>query len=235
MAERTTLDEPERWADKYASYVNLSLPEIPTIDLYLLSLYWSSATITLVGAGFEPIQPVTGVEWGYSVFANLLGYLLIVFLVSNLTDLNVYANKDKRLHELKVDKYLEMFRNLYINPAIKFKVHEYLNNQFALSSQSEYASLIKALPPQWNGIINLEVFLPFLNRIPFLEPFIDMEANLMIDLCRNIEMIAVPPNSLLFHGGIKGIYLIEKGIVAIDGKIYVRYWLFLTIKLEEIS
>jgi hypothetical protein len=146
-----------------------------------------------------------------------------VYILSNLTDLNVYANRDKRMHELKVDKYLDMFANLYLNPQIKFKVHEYLNNQFALADQSEYASLIKALPQQWNGIINLEIFLPFLTRIPFLEPFIDVEANLMIDICRNIEMVALPPNSFLFQGGAKGIYLLEKGIVAIDGKIYVRY------------
>jgi len=221
-AEKTTPEDPDTWIEHFADYKNVTTDQLHTIDIYFLALYWSASTVTLVGSSFYPIQPVTTLEWGYAVIVNLISYSLVVFIISNLTDLNVHANKAKRLHELKVDKYLQMFHSLYLNPNIKFKVNEYLNDQFALSKESEYQDLIKALPQQYNGIINMEIFLPFLTRIPFLEPFMDIEPNLMIDLCRNIEMIAMPPNSLLFHRGVKGIYLLEKGIVAIDGKIYIR-------------
>lgn len=221
-AEKQSPTDPNTWVDNLAIFLNTTTESVSPIELYIASLYFSASVITLSSTSFQPLQPTIAVEWGYVLFCSLVGYTLLVYVVSNLTDLNVYANKEKRLHELRLDKYLEMFHNLYINPGIKFKVHEYLNDQFALSSESEYQSLIKALPQQWNGLINMEIFLPFLNRIPFLEPFIDIEPNLMIELCRNIEMMAQPPNSLLFQGGIKGIYLLEKGIVAIDGKIFVR-------------
>ncbi|KAJ3380283.1 hypothetical protein HDU92_006071 [Lobulomyces angularis] len=185
------IDRPG-WVDRFATYNHVNVTTLTISEVYMLALYWSCSTVTLIGTSYPPLQADNIREW------------------------------DQREHELKIDKYLGMFYNFNLNPAIKYKVHEYLTDQNNLKAESEYQGLIKALPQQWSGIINLEIFLPFLARIPYLEPFLDKEPGLIIDLCKNIEMVAIPPNSFLFSGGLNGIYLIEKGIVAIDGTVYVR-------------
>jgi hypothetical protein len=107
-------------------------------------------------------------------------------------------------------------------PGIKFKVHEYLNDQYALEDEAGYQDLLKKLPVQWNGIINMEINLPFLAEIPYLEAFIDLEPSLMIELCRCVEIRAIPPNSMLFYEGYDGIYKLDKGIVCCEGIVYKR-------------
>ena len=198
------------------------MSKVGIIEQYSLAVMWSTVTLTLIGNDFPPLRPDAGREIVYAVFASILAYGLAIMTITNLTSLFVYSHRSKRVHELKVDKYLTMFKELDVNPNIKFKVHEHLTQQYALEDHSEYQSLIKELPLQWNGIINMEIFLPFIAKIPFLEPFIDLEPGLMIDICKRIEILALAPNSLIFNQGIKGIYHIEKGIVAIEGTVYVR-------------
>lgn len=211
------------WVERYAIHNNISdVNSINIGELYIVAMYWSTSQVTLIGSQYPPMQPATIREWGYCLFAQMIAYGIAVYQISTLADLNVHANKNKRKHELKVDKYLEMFDELGLNPAIKFKVNEYLNDQHALEDQTNYQKLLKNLPVQWNGLINMEIFLPFLADVPYLETFIDREPGLMIELCRCVEIQAVPPNSLLFFEGLQGIYRLDKGIVSIEGRVYIR-------------
>jgi hypothetical protein len=211
------------WLTHYALATNrTAYHQVPTFEAYLVSAYWSSAQVGLIGTSWEDIQPTTPREFVYCIFVNILSYLYAVTTIASVADLNVYAKKNAREHELEVDKYLQMFDGLHLHPSLKFKVHEYLNDQHALESQAGYQELLKKLPVQWNGIINMEIFLPVLSRVPFLEPFIDLEPALFIELCRYIQIIAIPPNGLLFMEGFEGIYFLEKGMVSLEGKLYLR-------------
>jgi hypothetical protein len=215
--------DPDGWVDRYATHNNISDSKSINIgELYLIGMYWSTSQVTLIGSQYPPMQPATIREWFYCVLAQLVSYGIAVYQISTLADLNVHSNKNKRKHELKVDKYLQMFDELALNPAIKVKVHEYLTDQHALEDQTNYQKLLKNLPIQWNGLINMEIFLPFLADVPYLETFIDREPSLMIELCRCVEIQAVPPNSMLYYEGLQGIYRLDKGIVSVEGKIYIR-------------
>jgi hypothetical protein len=60
----------------------------------------------------------------------------------------------------------------------------------------------------------------FILRIPFLEPFIDMNPVMIQEIAQGIEKRNIPFNNCLFEEGCDGVYLIEEGIVAMDGFIY---------------
>ena len=210
------------WLSNYAAATNRTTQEVPSFEAFLVATYWSSSVVTLIGSSYSAIQPTTIREFGYCFFATFVAYIYAITTIASMSDLNVHTRKHEREHEIKVDKYLKMFDGLHLNPAIKFKVHEYLKDQYALEAQAGYQGLLKELPVQWSGIINLEIFLPVLIRIPFLEPFIDKEPALMIELCRNIEIIAIPPNGMLFLEGYNGVYFLDKGMVSHEGKLFLR-------------
>ena len=145
------LTDEDGWVDRYATHKNTTSKHLDTIDVYIVAMYWSCSQVTLIGSQFPPMQPATLREWGYCLFAQMIAYGVAVYQIANLADLNVHANKNKRRHELKVDKYLEMFDELGLNPAIKFKVHEYLNDQHALEDQTNYQKLLKNFFYSYSG------------------------------------------------------------------------------------
>jgi hypothetical protein len=66
----------------------------------------------------------------------------------------------------------------------------------------------------------MEIHLDFVLRIPYFEVFVDRHQVLIQEICQGIERRNVPFNNLLFEDGCDGIYLIEEGIVGMDGYVY---------------
>jgi hypothetical protein len=60
-----------------------------------------------------------------------------------------------------------------------------------------------------------------LERIPFIEPFLAVDPILMQELATGVEIRAYPPHSNLTAEGFQGIYFLERGIVSVDGRIWV--------------
>ena len=83
--------------------------------------------------------------------------------------------------------------------------------------------MLKQLPVSLHGFIALEIFLPFVMRIPYLDVFIEREPIFIQDICRSIEIKTAAPNTFLFTEGYEGVYYLENGIIAIEGYVYKRY------------
>lgn len=66
----------------------------------------------------------------------------------------------------------------------------------------------------------MEIYLDFILRIPFLDPFIDRQQVLIQELCQGIEKRNIPHSNCLFEEGCDGIYYIDEGIVSMDGYVY---------------
>jgi hypothetical protein len=56
--------------------------------------------------------------------------------------------------------------------------------------------------------------------------FLEREPELIREICRGIQIRTVTQNSFVFTEGYDGIYYIEKGIVAIEGRVFIRYFKF---------
>ncbi|KAI8916565.1 hypothetical protein DFJ77DRAFT_483323 [Powellomyces hirtus] len=208
------------WLQNYAVSLNTTSSKIATFDAYILATYWSSATLTLVGPQWDMLAPTTVRETGYAVFANFVAYMLALYLIASLVNVLSVANKLQTEHDLKVDNYLEMFQRLKLDGRLKIKVHEYLSDHYAAATTQAYTNLLGDLPAQLHGFITMEIFVDFIAEIPYLEPFIDREPNLTQELCRGIEIRTIPANAHIFTDGYEGIYYLEHGIVAIDGRVY---------------
>jgi hypothetical protein len=80
--------------------------------------------------------------------------------------------------------------------------------------------MLKQLPKTLHAFISYEVFINFIMRIPYLEPFVDTKPLMIREICQIIEKITLAPNHMLFSEGLDGIYLIEEGIVVMDGIVF---------------
>jgi hypothetical protein len=223
-SDREGPEDVPGWVDRYGYYKGLSSgSDVPQMEVYLLGLYWSSSTISLIGPDFDVLSPSNVRECGYALFANFIAYMNAVYFIAILSDVLAVSSKSQRNHEMKVDQYLEMFNRLKLDTRLKIKVHEYLSEHYALAATSGYSNMLKELPTQLHGFITMEIFIDFITQLPFLEPFIEREPLMIQELCRNVEIRSYPPNSHIFTEGYEGIYYLERGICAIEGVVYGTY------------
>ncbi|KAI8621026.1 hypothetical protein BC830DRAFT_1058684 [Chytriomyces sp. MP71] len=216
-AEQQDPSEPIGWTLRYTAFRGY---DVGDLEMYMVALYWSSATISLVGAGWGVICPENIREFGLGLCANFVAYMNAVYFIAVLSDVLSISSRSQRVHDLKVDNYLEMFDKLKLDIKLKIKVHDYLSEHYALAAQSEYSNMLKELPTSLHGFITMEIFIDFLSQIPFLEIFIDREPQMLQELCRNVDIKSFPANSHLFSDGYDGVYFIERGVCAIEGVVY---------------
>ncbi|KAJ3099526.1 hypothetical protein HDU97_002969 [Phlyctochytrium planicorne] len=219
-ADRNDPLDAAGWTDSYAESKNKTVSEVSIWEVYMLSLYWSSSTVSLVGPNMPSVQPSNVREFGYELFASFVAYMNAVYFIAIISDVLSVSSKQSRDNDLQVDKYMEMFDKLKLDPRLKIKVHNYLSEKFALDENSSYTKLLKHLPQQLHGFISMEIFLEFVEQVPFLEVFVEREPTLIQELCRTVEIRSYPPNSHMFAEGYEGIYFIERGLCAIEGVIY---------------
>ncbi|KAI9103071.1 hypothetical protein DFS34DRAFT_351170 [Phlyctochytrium arcticum] len=208
------------WLQNYAAFRNTTMSEIDHWEAYVLAIYWSASTVSLIGPQFDVIGPSTVREAGYAFFANFISYVAALYFIGSVVNVLAVADRVQREHDLRVDNYLEMFDRLKLDQRLKMKVHEYLSDHFAAATTEAHTNLLKDLPPQLHGFISTEIFVDFISSIPYLEPFVSREPTLTQELCRGIEIKEVPANAHVFTEGYEGIYYLEHGIVAIDGRVY---------------
>lgn len=160
--------DPPGWLDHYAKQVygdNSTYIDVPKFDAYIVGLYWSSSTISLVGPAWPIVAPTTSRELGYSLFANFVSYILALYTIATLSNVLIVAQKVEREHDLKVDNYLEMFGRLKLDTRLKIRVHEYLSDHFAVATNQAYTNLLAELPPQLHGFITMEMFVDFISQV----------------------------------------------------------------------
>jgi hypothetical protein len=153
---------------------------------------------------------------------NASSYFLAVFFIATLADTLGLSSRAKTEQDIRVDNYLEIFDRLKLDMRLKIKVNDFLSSHFAQTVQSKESAMMRELPVALHGFISMEIFMGFVLQIPYLEPFIEREPVLTQTICRGIEVRSFMANSLLYADGIEGIYYLEHGIVAVDGRIYAR-------------
>jgi CRP-like cAMP-binding protein len=95
-----------------------------------------------------------------------------------------------------------------------------LLDHFATEANHKQTEMLKRLPKALHSFISLEIYMDFINRIPFLEPFIEMNPLMIQEIAQGVEKKNIPDNNFLFEEGCDGIYFLEEGIVTMDGFVY---------------
>ncbi|KAI8925377.1 hypothetical protein BC831DRAFT_401278 [Entophlyctis helioformis] len=217
-AERVDPSEPPGWVDSYMEYVNRT--SVDVWEVYLLSLYWSTTTVSLIGNNYAPLTPGNLNEWAYCLFAYTVAYFLAGYFIASTANFLSMTTSTKMTQDILVDNYLDMFNSLKLDQRLKFKVFQHLTDHFAAEANLQQTKMLRALPMTLHGFIALEMFLPFIEQIPFLEVFIERDPQMIQDICRLVEIHTCAPNNFLFTEGFEGIYLIDQGIVTIEGRVY---------------
>jgi hypothetical protein len=59
-----------------------------------------------------------------------------------------------------------------------------------------------------------------LERIPFVEPFISIDPLFVQEVTKAVEIKAFSPYSIVYDNGVEGIYYVQQGMIAVEGRIY---------------
>ncbi|KAJ3113076.1 hypothetical protein HDU96_003819 [Phlyctochytrium bullatum] len=200
-ADKNDPNDPKGWTEHYAEDTNRTVGNVTIWEMYMVSMYWSATTVSLIGPNMPSVQPANVREFGYELFAGFVSYMNAVYFIAIISDVLATSSKVSRQNDLQVDKYMEMFDKLSLDSKLRIKVHNYLSEKFALDESSSFTKLLQRLPPTLHGFISMEIFLDFVDQVPYLAPFIDREPNLIQELCRVVEINSFPPNSHIFTEG----------------------------------
>lgn len=204
-------------ARSHISNVTLSIDEI-----YFASIYYSSSVLSLIGPTQDFMSPTNNREFFFTVVMNFIGYFLMLFSMSTVTQIFSLTNEVRRKQDILVDDYLALLDDLKLDKRLKFTIYEHLSDFFVIQSNARQTKMLRDLPAGLHGFIAMDTFLHIISRICWLEVFLDRNSELMQELCMAFEIKTANQNSLLFSGCIDGLYYIEKGVVAIEGTVYLR-------------
>jgi hypothetical protein len=237
VAERASDAEEKGWVDFLAEYKGLDdLKSLSSIDVYVNALYMAAGCVSLIGFAAPHLQPHADRELIYMVFVTFISYFIAVNSIATLSNTLSQASETRVGQDILIDNYLELFDKLKLDTSLKLKVNEHLTNYFAQQAQSRENNLLKNLPVALHGFISMEIFMNFVMQIPYLIPFIEREPVMTQTICRGIEIRSFAANSLLFANGLEGIYYLQHGILAIEGKVYISGAIFgLTVLREDVK
>lgn len=176
--------------------------------------------ISLTGNTSVDLRPTCDRELAFTMIVSLLSYGIALYFIATVTDVLNVCRRESRSHEAKVDQYLGMFKRLRLNNTLRSRVNDYLENFQSMQAVSKFTNLLQDLPPQLHAFITVNIFIPMLESIPYIEPFLPFDPVLMQELAKEVEIRGFPPHSLVFSGEIDGVYYIENGVIAMEGRVY---------------
>ncbi|KAJ8331770.1 hypothetical protein QVD99_002017 [Batrachochytrium dendrobatidis] len=230
-AEGSDTSVPAGWVAAYLKSINSTTANI--WEIYFVSMYWAASVISLVGNNSSFLAAGSLAEWIYSTFAYIAAYWLAGYFIARTANFLSSSGSVKMNQEVLVDDYLGMLDSLKLDRRLKQKVFEHLADHFSAQTNQRQTKMLRDLPVSLHGFIALEMFLPFIESIPYLEVFIDRDPQMIQDICRLVEIRTCASNNFLFTEGYDGIYFIEHGIVAIEGQVYPSGSLFGRTVLRE--
>lgn len=218
VGDQMDSSDPIGWTGKYM----LDHPSAGAWEIYIWTLYWASGKISFMESTNPILIPSITRELVYSSMVSLLCYGLAIYNIADITDVLMVSQQDRREHDRKVDKYLGMFRQLRMNSSLRYRVNDFLDNFESVQNISKFTNLLHDLPPQIHSFITLNIFIPILEKIPYIEPFLIHDPIMVQELVRGIRINAYSPHSTIFNQGLEGIYFIDKGTVAVEGRVYCK-------------
>ncbi|KAJ3319969.1 hypothetical protein HDV06_005787 [Boothiomyces sp. JEL0866] len=214
----TAPDDPLGWLDYYIAANNLT--SISPLDAYFIAVYWSSGMVSLTGVSGSFLQPRCLREYIYVFCVNFIVYIIAIYIIAMLSSIVNLTGKLKRKQDILVDEYLQMLDELRLDDRLKYTVFHHLSDHFTSLANHRQMEMLHQLPKQLHSFIAMEIYLDFIVQIPFLEVFCDKQPQFIQEICQGIEKKMVAANSMLYLQGIEGIYYIEQGIVAVEGRVY---------------
>ena len=210
--------DPDGWMESYMAAKNET--SMTTSEAYFLALYWACSTVSLIGNNYSVIAPSKFSEFVYASFVSLVCILYITYTIASKSSFLNSTRGAKTSQDILIDNYLELLDSLQLDQRLKYKVYDHLTDHFTEMESARQTKLLRDLPANLHGFIALEMFLDFVEQIPYLEPFIERDPQMIQDICRLVEIKKCTANNFIFTEGYNGIYMIDTGLVVIEGTVY---------------
>lgn len=102
-------------------------------------------------------------------------------------------------------------------------VPKYLTFMPCTRSPRRFDTLLRNLPDSTRALISIDLFAHLVASLPYISPFIATDLSMIVELASAIRIRVWSPNQLLWEsGGCDGVYFLQKGVVGLDGRVYLR-------------
>ncbi|XP_072050261.1 cyclic nucleotide-gated channel cone photoreceptor subunit alpha-like [Amphiura filiformis] len=109
---------------KIDDFVNMT-----PMQLYVVSLYWSSATGALVGYGDIVAYPNNGTEMSIAVFTMLFGMLYFGYIIASVAASMANADSQRADYQEKIVSANRYMNNKKVNPVLKQRIGSSVGNK----------------------------------------------------------------------------------------------------------
>ena len=148
---------------------------------YLVSLYWSTLTLTTIG---ELPAPVTDIEHLFVIFDFLVGVLIFAVIVGMVGGIITNMNVRKIDFQCRLDNIKQYMRYRDVGKPLQARVIRWFNYLWANNHSLDEQAILKSLPDKLHAEIAIHVHFETLRKVQIFE---ECEVGLLEELVLKLK------------------------------------------------
>ncbi|KAI9006438.1 hypothetical protein DFJ74DRAFT_391196 [Hyaloraphidium curvatum] len=197
----------------------------PTWLKYMYCFHYGALTVALSSPSAHPLlYPRAEREYVLTGIMSLISLCVVLYLLPSLTARASVKQRDQLEHEHHLSKYSDMLSTLGVRKdKYGSKVVGFWEERRSVEHIAKFDTLLRALPDSTRALISIDLFAILISSLPYITPFVATDLSMIVELSSAIRIRVWSPNQLLWEsGGCDGVYFLQKGVVGLDGTVYVR-------------
>ena len=168
-----------------------------TSRLYLLSLYWTLATMITVGYG--DIRPGNNAEVGFAIGVIFSGHALFAYLFGLITNYVTTLDRTAALFRDKLVQINQFMDYRQLSPHLRARISDFYSGRLWFSTGGvDELAILNALPCSIRQNVSLFLYAPLLTNVPI---FKGAEYGFIQSLADRLEPHIFPPSELVVVRG----------------------------------
>uniref|UniRef100_A0AC35ERH7 Cyclic nucleotide-binding domain-containing protein n=1 Tax=Panagrolaimus sp. PS1159 TaxID=55785 RepID=A0AC35ERH7_9BILA len=174
---------------------------------YMLSIYWSSLTLTT--SGQQP-YPTLSSHILLEVFDTIVGMLIFAVIVGSVGNVVATMNKDKTEFQNLMDGLKFYMDYRHVQPVVQKRVKDVVAYNQKYGMIKDEANIMAGLPQRLKGELAVHLHMENLKRVKLLR---DCDPSLLYELVLKMEMQMFAPNDMLCRKGelAREMYIVKRG------------------------
>jgi len=209
--------ESNNWLYEYEAMLHDNFSITGVWSKYLISLYWSVATLSTLGYG--DVIPTTDAERVYVVTASLVGASVYAYMVGNVCGIVANMDKDSSFY-MMMDELNMFMQEKRIPEHLRKELRLYFRFRRKVNEVREWQSIMDLMSPRLRQSVVQHVHAKWVKQV---RAFRDARDDFITEVAMFLKTETLGPHEPLVRAGEDAtkMFIVEKGLlyISVPGKI----------------